>query len=188
MTLNPTQELMRHLALRQETPEVFYAPPGEVCWHAAHLLFVKSQGASVPRMRARICAHESPTSVQHQMLIAHHESCYVRPHAHVNKEESLLVLEGEADGLLFSSAGELERVIKLTPTGGAGTFFMQVPPGRVHALWITSPWFVFLETTRGPFRREDTFFPSWSPPDADAGPFREQLRSARQALLDQELR
>lgn len=175
----PLPELIQRLGLREETPEVFYAPLGEVVWGAAHLDFVKAQGASVPRLRARICAHEAPDALQHQMLIAHHQSCYVRPHAHVNKEESLLVLEGEADALLFSPEGRLERVLTLGPAGGQAPFFLQVPAGRVHALWIRSSWFVFLETTRGPFRRTDLYFPSWSPTEAEAAPFLATLATQR---------
>lgn len=172
--MNETAPLGRELplGLRRENDEVFYAPVGAVAWDHRHLTFLKEQAARVPRLRARICAHEGPESTQQQMLILHHQSCYVRPHCHIGKLESITVLEGEAQALLFSPSGVLEQVVNLSASLKPEThFFLQFPPEQIHGLLIRSEWFCFLETTRGPFRREETRFPDWAPPEPKQADF-----------------
>ena len=40
------------------------------------------------RKRIRICAHPSSKNAVHDMLIVHFRDTYVRPHKHLNKDET----------------------------------------------------------------------------------------------------
>ncbi|KPA34301.1 Cupin fold metalloprotein, WbuC family [Leptospira interrogans] len=51
-----------------------------------------------------------------------------------------------------------------------------------HTLMIRSEWLVFLEITKGPFRKEDTIFAPWSPEENDAEKVREFMNKIEQRL------
>ncbi|MGA7482670.1 MAG: WbuC family cupin fold metalloprotein, partial [Bradyrhizobium sp.] len=117
-----------------------------------------------------LCAHPAPEADQHDMLIASHRDTYVAPHRHP-KSESFLVIEGEADLLLFEADGRLARRITMGPARSGLPMFYRMPAGRYHSLAIRSEVLVFVESTRGPFSRQDMDEAPWAPPaiDADMG-------------------
>jgi cupin fold WbuC family metalloprotein len=130
--------------------------------------FLKQAAGTVPRRRARLCAHPSPEADQHDMLIVSHGETYVAPHRHHHKAETFLVLEGLADVLLFDEAGKLTDVV---PMGAASTgrpFFYRMPPKIFHSLSIESELLVFVESTKGPFRAVDSENAPWAPEPDDA--------------------
>ena len=57
----------------------------------------------------RLCAHPAVDDRLHEMVIAMARETYVRPHKHVNKSESVHVIEGLADAVLFDDAGNVGR-------------------------------------------------------------------------------
>jgi cupin fold WbuC family metalloprotein len=130
--------------------------------------FLKQAARTVPRRRARLCAHPSPEADQHDMLIVSHGETYVAPHRHHHKSETFLVLEGLADVLLFDESGKLTDVV---PMGAASTgrpFFYRMPPQIFHSLSIDSELLVFVESTKGPFGALDSENAPWAPGPDDA--------------------
>jgi cupin fold WbuC family metalloprotein len=134
----------------------------------AEIAFLKSQAALSPRRRSRICAHASPDALVHEMLIAHHRSCYVRPHRHPEKAESLTVVEGRARAIFYDDDGAVSSVLQLGEPKTA-TFAYRVGAGRYHSLLIESEWLIFLEVAQGPFSPDSSTFPSWAPDGNDTG-------------------
>jgi cupin fold WbuC family metalloprotein len=152
---------------RQETPEVYYAPPGFVTIGEAETAWLINRAAEQPRKRSRICFHADPAAAVHDMLIVHHRSCYVRPHRHFAKSETLTVLRGEAVAFIFDEAGAVTQSLPLGPLGGDRSTMYRMPHGVFHGLAIESEWLVFLETTSGPFDPRGSAFPTWAPDGQD---------------------
>ena len=46
----------------------------------------------------------------HEMFIIHTKDCYVSPHKHLGKVESMSILEGEVDVILFHNNGKIMKI------------------------------------------------------------------------------
>ncbi|SRR5258706_4775303 len=119
------------------------------------------------RGRIRLCTHKSENDLLHEMIIVHGNDAYVRPHKHLNKSESMYIIQGVMDFVIFDELGEVTKVIPMGDyASGLGFFFRSDQP-IYHTLLIRSPALTFLETTNGPFKRADTIFAPWSPDGTD---------------------
>ena len=81
------------IAIRKESAEVLYPEEDVVIVTAADLDELKQLALQNPRRRVRLCAHRSPQDHLHEMFIVHTSNCYVRPHKHLGKAESMTVLD-----------------------------------------------------------------------------------------------
>jgi cupin fold WbuC family metalloprotein len=151
----------------KESSEVYYASVPLATVGDDEIAFLKERAAENPRLRCRLCLHPSPDASQHEMLIVHHRSCYVRPHRHTRNGETLVVIEGEALGFTFDDRGGVEEAMRLSTPGSGGRFSYIMPAGVWHGMVILSEWLVFVETAPGPFEREATAFPAWAPDGSD---------------------
>lgn len=95
------------IKIRKESDEVLYPEEDVVLLQPADLQELKRLAVMNPRQRVRLCAHHTPNDQLHEMFIVHTRDCYVRPHKHLGKVESLAVLEGEVDAVLFDNDGDL---------------------------------------------------------------------------------
>ena len=120
-------------------------------------------GLATQEQRTRLCVHEGPASLVHEMFIVHTQDTYVRPHRHITKSESFQVLEGEGILVLFDDAGKIQRSIELGDLASGKTFYFKMPAKVWHMLIITSAVMVFKEVTQGPFDASDCQFPDWAP-------------------------
>lgn len=151
------------IKIRRESDEVLYPEEDVVLVQPADLQELKRLAALNPRQRVRLCAHHAPSDSLHEMFIVHMRGCYVRPHKHIGKVESMAVLEGEVDIVLFGESGEVKMAHRMAAPGSGSIFFQRLAEPQYHTLIIRSDFLVFHEITEGPFRREDTVFPSWAP-------------------------
>lgn len=162
---------LEELKLKQVAPEVLYATEPFATAGPAAVSLIKTLAGQAPRQRCRICFHPSPDAPSHEMLIAMSGASYVRPHRHGAKTETLLVLEGAATAHLFDENGRQTDALPLKPFGHGEAFFYRMPAGIFHTLTFQSDWFVYLETTLGPFDAASSEAAPWAPPedDQDAG-------------------
>lgn len=166
---------------REESPGIFYTDDALVTADQAAIAALKRAAQASPLRRARLCAHPAPDAAQHDMLIASHRDTYVAPHRHFDKSETLLVIEGSAKVLLFDESGQPTRAFTMAAAASGKPFFYRMPPGVFHSLLIESEFLVFVESTKGPFRREDSENAPWAPgpQDADEGrAFRQRMEEA----------
>ncbi|HWX22495.1 MAG TPA: WbuC family cupin fold metalloprotein [Candidatus Binatia bacterium] len=141
---------------------------------------LKQQALLNPRRRIRICAHPDTTDRLHEMLIVHTRGAYVRPHKHLNKSESVHVIEGKVDVVFFDDAGAVSDVVRLGDYQSDRKFYYRIGGPRYHTFLITSEFLVFHEVTNGPFRREDTVFAPWGPEESNPAAclaFQERVRA-----------
>ena len=115
------------------------------------------------KKRVRICTHNDLNNILHEMFIIHLKDCYVRPHYHLKKSESLHVIKGELDMVLFKDNGKIKKVIEMGSFGSGKQFYQRIDSSIPHTLIIKSDYLVFHEVTNGPFNKRDTIFPEWSP-------------------------
>ena len=157
------------IPVRKESAEVLYPKQNLVTVEVADLMEMKRLAMLNPRQRIRLCAHNSPTDSLHEMFIVHARDCYVRPHKHLGKVESMAILEGEADVVLFNDSGTIRQVINMGEISSGRQFYYRLSDPVYHTLLIRTDFLIFHETTQGPFLREDTIFPEWAPTDQDGG-------------------
>jgi cupin fold WbuC family metalloprotein len=151
------------ITIRKESAEVLYPEEDVVIISPADLDELKKLALQNPRQRVRLCAHRSPQDNLHEMFIVHTPDCYVRPHKHLGKAESMAVLEGEVDVVLFNEDGSIRQIIQMGAPGSGKIFYQRLSDPIFHTLIIRTPFLVFHESTEGPFLRENTIFPKWAP-------------------------
>lgn len=136
----------------------------EICLlNRKDLQTLSTKGLSTTEQRTRLCVHNEPENLVHEMFIIHTADTYVRPHRHKTKGESFHVLEGSASLILFDESGKVNRVIALGDVISNKTFYFKMPCGVWHMLIIHSKVLVFKEVTQGPFDANDCEFPDWAP-------------------------
>jgi cupin fold WbuC family metalloprotein len=153
------------IRIHKESDEVLYPEEDIVVLKAEDLQELKRLAMLNPRHRIRICAHRSPSDRLHEMFIVHAKDCYVRPHKHIDKAESMAILEGEVDVILFNDDGSISRTISMGDLHSGKLFYYRLSEPIYHMLVIRTDFLVFHENTEGPFLREKTVFPDWSPVD-----------------------
>jgi cupin fold WbuC family metalloprotein len=111
------------------------------------------------------------------MLIVSLCDTYVAPHRHFVKSESMLVIEGLAEAIIFDEAGDVTKRVPMGPASSARTFFYRMPERIFHSLSIETEMLVFVESTKGPFRPEDSENASWAPIHTDVPAGRRYIQS-----------
>ncbi len=134
----------------QQSEEVFYPKPGEpVVVGPREIEFLREQARQTRRKRARLCCHANADALVHEMFIYHERGAYVAPHLHVQKSESLQVIHGAADAILFTEHGAVQSIV---PVGEGGSSYYRIDSGVFHTLRIRSSEFIFKEVVQGPFQ------------------------------------
>jgi len=127
--------------------------------------------AEVPltrRKRIRILIHPNTDHTLHEMLVVYTKATYVKPNLHIGKDESLHIVEGEADFVFFDDRGDVIKVVQLSATDRTKDFFIRVPQGVFHTIVMRSAMLVIHEATPGPFLLADTVWAPWAPSDANS--------------------
>lgn len=154
--------------LREVSPEVLYSDGGFLAVDHDTLQLLKDKARLSSRRRCRLCFHASSDDLQQEMLIVMHQSSYVRPHRHLQRAETLTIVEGQCETVLFDLAGRVVDRFGMSPAAEGGFFFYKMPPGIFHTLIFQSEWLVFLETTIGPFDAASSESATWAPPESDS--------------------
>lgn len=152
---------------RKINDEVLYPKERLVSLKTGDLAFLKAEALKNARKRLRLCAHQSTNDKIHEMFIVHGKDAYVRPHRHLNKTESLYLMEGEADAIFFSDTGQVVQRLEMGVLGSGKKFYYRLCEPVYHTLLIKSETISFFEVTSGPFDLRDTEFPLWAPDGKD---------------------
>lgn len=123
---------------------------------------LKDIAQSNRRHRARFCAHFSVEDDVQEMVIYHEKDTYIRPHKHLMKTESYLLLEGKIDVVLFNDNGKPLDVIEMGDSNTDKTFFFRMPQPMYRTL-ILKQDSVFLEVKQGPFNLDHVQWAKWAP-------------------------
>ena len=151
------------MSFYKENEEVLYSLEDVFTLSSQYLDELKQASLNNNRQRIRLCAHRNPDDSLHEMFIVHTNECYVRPHRHIGKVESMAILEGEVDVVLFHDNGDIRKVIEMGEPNSGKVFFYRLGQSIYHTLIIHTKFLVFHEITEGPFLRDMTQFPDWAP-------------------------
>jgi len=132
--------------------------------------------AKHPRLRVRLCAHDTPEDKVHEMIIAMLKGSYVRPHRHHNKIESFHVIEGMAEAVEFTEDGDVTSVVRIGVGRPGLQFYYRNPSQSFHTWNIISDVFVVHEVTNGPFQPGSSMPAPWSPDERDAESVNKYMR------------
>ena len=149
-------------------PEVYHSKETFFSLNKEDITKLINLAKKTPRNRIRYCSHSSDQDALHEMFIVHPKGAYVRPHKHINKIESMLVIDGEVDYIMFDDNGKIDNVVKMGDFETKKPFYQTIRKEKFHTLIIKSEWLVFLEITQGPFNKEDIIFAEWSPSENDS--------------------
>lgn len=155
------------IPFKQLNEEVLYATDAIVRVSRREIAELVARGEANPRKRVRLCTHKDVKDKLHEMLIIHTKDTYVRPHKHLGKCESLHVIQGVVDVVLFDDEGRVGEVVPMGEYGSGRVFYYRLCDSCFHTLRIISDHLVFHEVTNGPFDRAETIFAPWGPDDGD---------------------
>lgn len=153
---------------KEKSPEVLVADEAIVRLARPDVEFLKARAPVTALGRARFCAHQQGSDSIHEMVIVLLRGTYIRPHKHMAKTESFHIIEGAVDVILFDDDGKVTEVVQMGDYASGRNFYYRLAQPAYHTLILRSDVLVIHETTNGPFRREDTIFASWSPPETEA--------------------
>lgn len=148
---------------RKINDEVYYLDKSNKFVTQDDINFLKEKAKKNKSQKCRLCTHNSEEDFFQEMFIVHTKSCFVRPHYHKDKSESLHVIEGNADLFIFNSLGDILSRDKLGPIETNGVYYYRINENIIHTMKINSEFFIFKESTTGPFKRNMMIFPDWSP-------------------------
>ena len=123
--------------------------------------FIK-KSKNLVNLKSRICSHTSNKDKIHEMFIFHKKGAYVRPHRHINKLESFLLISGKATIIFFDNNGKPKQVIKMGNYSSGITFYYKIFKSFFHTVIIEKD-VLFQEVTSGPFIKKKTIYAKWSP-------------------------
>lgn len=150
-----------------ESNEVLYAEDPIVSVTSGNVEWLKEKAGLNSRQRIRLCSHPVLTDVLHEMLIVLKKNVYVPPHKHPGKSESIHIIEGIVDVVVFNDDGSISQVLPLGEYGSGRIFYLRMNSSVYHTLLIRSELLVFHETKNGPFQKDDNQFALWSPDISD---------------------
>ena len=155
------------MALVQTSPEVFLAEGPISAIGQRELDTLRAAVKASAKRRARINTHPDGDDALHEMIIAIDPASYIRPHKHPGKSEAFHIIEGEVDIVVFTEAGEIDRIIPLGPPGSGRAFYYRMSSAFFHTLVIRSDILIVHEITNGPFRPAATIFADFAPDDRE---------------------
>ena len=130
----------------------------EVCTSKNDLLVVTNNDIKQLKKRAfesglnrsRICCHKSDQCLVHEMIIALTAGVRFSPHKHTVSEESIHVIEGEINILIFNDSGDVLQTIELGANKTGKACFYRLPRNIWHTVFVRSDIAVVHEVTSGP--------------------------------------
>lgn len=151
----------------RQTQEMFRAKPGLVWVSRADLEFLKSEVSKTAQTRLCLCVHQSDNDQLHEMFVVYTGMTFVRAHRKVGEVESLHILEGEVDFILFNHDGSIRDVIQLGDRTKGKNVFVRVPQGVRHTMIMRSEYLITHEATPRPFHGAETHCVDGLPLDLD---------------------
>jgi glucose-6-phosphate isomerase len=121
---------------------------------------LKQMAVEAPLKRARLCLHSSHEDAVQEMVIALHQSTYIRPHRHQNGTESFHMIEGSVLIGFFEETGEIRETLQLQ-ADRRSIFLYRLSASFWHTVLPLTEFAVFHEVAKGPFTVAE--YPAWEP-------------------------
>ncbi len=147
----------------QESAEVLYSSFPDVCLSQQEVTDLCDKAKHTPRDRLRFCLHTEIENPLHEMVIVHPYRAYVPPHKHHGQSESIIILEGVLDLIIFNDVGMVKHVVPMGSIESGRIFHHRLGVPQFHSMLIHSKQVVFTEIKTGPYEPEKTEMAVWAP-------------------------
>ena len=149
--------------IKKESNEVFYFKGDLISLDKKFINEIISKCEKSNFKKLRYCFHKDKKSKVQEMIICHKKDYYVRPHKHIDKDESIFVIKGFAKAIFFDNHGKIKKIIKLGEINSKRAFYYKLNKKFFHMLLIESEYFIFHEVSNSSFKKNKTLFAKWSP-------------------------
>ena len=103
---------MNFLTQNKKNSEVYHSKENFFSLSKKDISMLISLAKNTTRGRIRYCSHSSDQDALHEMFIVHPKEAYVRPHKHLDRIESMLVIDGEVDYIMFDDNEKVDNIVK----------------------------------------------------------------------------
>lgn len=148
------------MKIKKKNNEVYYCNGDLVFFDKKIKNFLISKAKKNISGKCRICFHKNIKSSLQEMIIIHSKKSYVLPHRHLKNAESLTILQGSADLIIFNRRGKITKKILLSDQKN-GVNFYRMNKSTFHSLIIKSKYLIFHEITKGPFVKKNMIIAKW---------------------------
>jgi len=125
----------------------------------------------------RLCLHDSPKAIFHNMIVLENKIKYYRPHKHPSKSETFHIIEGTMAVIVFAENGQIENSSVLD---AQENFLYRVDANTYHAVMPLSDLVIYHESKPGPFIGKSDIYPSWAPEESNI----ELVNQYKQRMLE----
>lgn len=150
------------MKIKKESSEVLYSKDKLINLSKMNLTNLSSLASENKRKIIRLCTHSSKKDKVHQMFIVHPKNYFVQPHMHT-QGESMIILKGMVDVIIFNKKGSVIKIIEMGPQTSKKFFYYKLPKNTIHSFIIKSKILIFYEVTQGPFKKTNMICPTWAP-------------------------
>ena len=157
-----TQPLVDQNILNSLNLETTYVQ-NPVASHFSHddSIYLLNNYRTSDRSRHRLCYHQNPNVKLHDIIICYDKTSYIPPNKHINKPESLCILQGSVKLYFFNDSGDLFSTLILSASDSKSTSIIRIPPNTWHGLRVLDDQPVIMkETILGPYDRSSL---QWAP-------------------------
>jgi cupin fold WbuC family metalloprotein len=155
--------MIKPFFLKKITEGVYYFDKVKPFIDSKLLEFLKKDAIKNKLKRSRICVHKKPTSKLHEMFIAILRDSYIKPHKHLNKDESYFLLEGKLEIVVFNENGKIKEVICMSTIGKNKKLYFKIFKNSMHTIVIKSKYIIIKEVTEGPLNKKNDVFAHFAP-------------------------
>jgi len=170
------------MKLERFNDEVFYADERIVRITKQDLDALKILAEKNTRKRVRVCAHKDVNDLVHEMLIVLNKDTYIRPHKHLEKNESFHIVDGVADVVIFDGEGNIADVIAMGDYASGKPFYYRLNAPLYHSLCIHSEFIILHEVTKGPFCKDEVSLAPWAPSEENEREIKEFLAKLEEKM------
>lgn len=166
--IKPARTQRKLLEMRRVSDETYIADQPIVSVGRKEMDLLKSRVSESEAKTVRLCAQKDATAGLQEMFVAYTSQTCFGPHKHLSGDESLHILEGEADFYFFDERGNITDIIPLGDYYSGRQFYIRIPASVWHTMVVRSDTLVSHESSSGLLQTEDTVCPPWAPKKADA--------------------
>ena len=152
------------LKVKKESSKVLYLNQPLAIIEKKYLNYLKKMANRNKEKIIRLCLHKNKKENVHEMIIYHPKNYFVRPHMHPKNSESMLILKGEIDVIIFNKNGKIKNIIKMGDINSGKPFYYKLQKKTYHTLLIKSNYSIFFEISEGAFSKNKNYYPKWAPP------------------------
>src|SRR3989339_2159546 len=93
---------------------------------------LKQLAQNSPNRRARLCLHRNSGDSLQEMVIALCRDSYIRPHKHIDKNETFHIIEGSLKLFIFNDSGRIVDSFYMEAFGKKNIFLYRSVPNLWH--------------------------------------------------------